>query len=105
MEALAKDVSESTAWSAKDSGGFPKLGVILGLYRDNGKNGSYYLGFRDYGLQGEGEGEMEELRLRLRSPSYWTPSCTRGRSPHSLPAKNGVAFAFRIAGLLLRNLM
>ena len=34
-------------------GGSPKLvvplkGVILGLYRDNGKeNGNYYLGFRD----------------------------------------------------------
>ena len=33
-------------------GGFPKLGVpfkgvILGLYRDNGKeHGNYYLGFR-----------------------------------------------------------
>ena len=28
--------------------GVPLKGVILGLYRDNGKeNGNYYLGFRD----------------------------------------------------------
>ena len=32
--------------------GYPFKGVILGLYRDNGKeNGFYYLGFRVYGLE------------------------------------------------------
>ena len=63
-------------------------GAILGLYRDNAKNGNYYLGLRVYAYKGSGFRNAESIEMETRV----MPGCDEGFPPllitqHPFPNK------------------